>query len=164
MIAMTNQRSSRKSSVPRRTSTQAKVHNPALPRWRWLIYLGAGVIIFVVLFVKMGGVVPEHYASFAEWYDSDALTYLVDSGIFTGLIVALLNLFLDPVFLGIAQRKSKLAIAKDLLVSVAATAAGVAAEGLLEAAASNTASGNSGGSDFKGGGGSFGGGGASGDF
>lgn len=161
---MTNQRNSRKSSVSQKAGARAKSNAPALPRWRWLIYVGATMIIFGVLFVKMDVVIPEHYSSFAGWYDSDSLTNLVGSIIFTCLIVTLLKLFLDPVFLGIAQRKSKLAIAKDLLVSVAATAAGVAAEGLLEAAASSASSGDSGGSDFKGGGGSFGGGGASGDF
>ena len=138
--------------------------NVVLPYWRWLIYLGVGGIIFCVIYVKIGGAIPDRYASLNAWRESDALGNLAISGVFTGLIVGLITLFFDPVFLGIAQRKSKLMIAKDLLVSVAATAVGVAAEGIVEAAASNAGSGDSAGSDFKGGGGSFGGGGASGDF
>ena len=160
---MASPRRSRKSSVPK-NGAHARVPEVALPYWRWLIYFGAGGVIFCVIFFKIGGVIPDQYASFDAWRETDALANLAISGVFTGLIATLLKLFLDPVFLGIAQRKSKLAIAKDLLVSVATTAVGVAAEGLLEAAASNATSGDSAGSDFKGGGGSFGGGGASGNF
>jgi uncharacterized membrane protein YgcG len=79
----------------------------------------------------------------------------------------LLKLFLDPMFLGIAQRKSALRIAEDLAISVAQTAAGVAADGLLNAAASAASSGGdsaSSGGVTSGGGGDFGGGGASGRF
>jgi len=161
---MASQRSTRKPPPSKKNGAHPQAAKVALPYWRWLIYLGAGGVIFCVIFLKIGGKVPDQTMSLDAWRESDALANLAISGVFTGLIVRLLKLFLDPVFLGIAQRKSKLTIAKDLLVSVAATAAGVAAEGLLEAAASNAASGDSAGSDFKGGGGSFGGGGASGDF
>jgi len=161
---MASPRNSRKSSASKKNGARAQAPEVALPYWRWLIYLGAGGTIFSVIFFKIGGVIPDQYASLDAWREAGSLANLAVSGVFTGLIVGLLKLFLDPVFLGVAQRKSKLAIAKDLLVSVAATAVGVAAEGLLEAAVSNAASGDSAGSDFKGGGGSFGGGGASGDF
>lgn len=84
------------------------------------------------------------------------------SGIFTGLIVALLKIFLDPVFLGVAQRKSKLLIAEELVVSVAETAIGVALVGTLSAAASSASGSESG--ELTGGGGSFSGGGSSGSY
>lgn len=161
---MTSQRSTRKPPPTKKFGARPPAPKFALPYWRWLIYLGVGGIIFCVIYVKIGGVIPHQYASLDAWRESDALGNLAISGVFTGLIVGLITLFCDPVFLGIAQRKSKLTIAKDLLISVAATAVGVAAEGILEAAANNAGSGDSAGSDFKGGGGSFGGGGASGDF
>ena len=101
------------------------------------------------------------------WRDADAGGNLAIAGVFSGLITALLKLFLDPVFLGVVQRKSALRIAEELVVSVAQTAVGVAAEGLLSAAASAASSDGdaapcSGVS--SGGSGDFGGGGASGKF
>jgi uncharacterized membrane protein YgcG len=117
--------------------------------------------------LNIGGTVPEHFLHLAAWRGADALGYLAISGVFTGLIVALLKLFLDPVFLGVVERKSALRIAEDLAISVAQTAAGVAADGLLNAAASAASSGGdsaSSGGVTSGGGGDFGGGGASGRF
>ncbi len=140
---------------------------PALPWWRWLLYLGSGLAIFSVIYLNIGGTVPEHFLHLAAWRGADALGYLAISGVFTGLIVALLKLFLDPVFLGVVERKSALRIAEDLAISVAQTAAGVAADGLLNAAASAASSGGdsaSSGGVTSGGGGDFGGGGASGRF
>ncbi len=140
---------------------------PALPWWRWLLYLGSGLVIFSAIYVKIGGTVPMHFMHVAAWREADALGNLGIAGVFTGLIVALLKLFLDPMFLGIAQRKSALRIAEDLAISVAQTAAGVAADGLLNAAASAASSGGdsaSSGGVTSGGGGDFGGGGASGRF
>ena len=84
-----------------------------------------------------------------------------------GVIMALAKIFLDPVILGMAQRKSALQIAEELAVSVAQTAVAVAAEGLLTAAAGAASSGGdskSAGGVTSGGGGNFGGGGASGKF
>jgi uncharacterized membrane protein YgcG len=161
---MASPRRTRKSSAPQKNGVRAPAANLALPYWRWLIYLGVGGIIFCVIFVKIGGVIPDKYASLDAWRESDALGNLAISGVFTGLIVGLIKLFFDPVFLGIAQRKSTLSIAEDLALSVAKVAAGVVIEGVLDAAASSASGGDSGSGDFKGGGGSFGGGGASGDF
>lgn len=140
---------------------------PALPWWRWLLYLGSGLVIFSVIYLKIGGTVPAHAMQMAAWRDADAFGNLAIAGVFSGLIVTLIKLFLDPVFLGVAQRKSALRIAQDLAVSVAQTAVGVAAEGLLSAAADAAASGGdsaSSGGLTSGGGGDFGGGGASGKF
>ncbi len=140
---------------------------PALPWWRWLLYLGSGLAIFSAIYVKIGGTVPMHFMHVAAWHEADALGNLGIAGVFSGLIVALLKLFLDPVFLGVVERKSALRIAEDLAISVAQTAAGVAADGLLNAAASAASSGGdsaSSGGVTSGGGGDFGGGGASGRF
>lgn len=138
-----------------------------LPGWRWLLYLASGLGIFSVVYLKIGGTVPEHFMRVASWKEANALGNLGIAGVFSGLIVALLKMYADQVFLGIAQRKSALRIAQELAVSVAQTAAGVAAEGLLNAAASSAASGGDGASSdgvTSGGGGDFGGGGASGRF
>lgn len=140
---------------------------PTLPWWRWLLYLGSGLVVYSIIYLKIGGTVPVHLTQVEAWRDVGAVGNLAISGVFSGLIVALLKLFLDPVFLGIAQRKSALRIAQDLAVSVAQTAVGVAAEGLLSAAAGAASSGGdsaSSGGVTSGGGGEFGGGGASGKF
>lgn len=138
---------------------------PAPARWRWLAYLGLGLIIFGIIFAKIGGSLPDHYASLAAWRDAGDLASLAISGVFTGLIVALTKMFLDPVFLGLAERKSKRLIAQQLAVSITQVAVGVAAEGLLSAAASAGSSNDSPAGGFTaGGGGDFGGGGASGNF
>lgn len=126
---------------------------PAPARWRCLAYLGLGLVIFGSIFAKIGGRLPDHYASLAI------------SGVFTGLIMALTKMFLDPVFLGLAERKSKRLIARQFAVSITQVAVGVAAEGLLSAAASAGSGNDSPAGDFTaGGGGDFGGGGASGTF
>ena len=136
-----------------------------LPRWRWLFYLGSATAIVAIIFSNIGGVMPAHATSMAAWEESGELDKLAISGIFTALIVALIKIFLDPVFLGIAQRKSNVLIAKELAVSIAATAAGVAAEGLLSAAAgAGSGSDAPSGGMTSGNGGDFGGGGASGKF
>lgn len=137
----------------------------ALPVWRWLAYLGIGIVVFGIVFAKTGGRLPDQYASFTAWRDAGDLVNLAIAGVFTGLIVALIKLFLDPVFLGIAERKSKRLIAQQLAVSITQVAVGVAAEGLLGAAASAGSSNEAPSGDFKTGGrGDFGGGGASGNF
>ena len=149
--------------------TRALAHAPlpALPWWRWLLYLGSGVAIFSAIYRGIGGTVPVHFMHLASWREAGDLGNLGIAGVFSGLTVALIKLFIDPVFLGIAQRKSALRIAQDLAISVAQTAAGVAAEGLLNAAASAASSGGdsaSSGGVASGGGGDFSGGGASGRF
>ena len=143
---------------------------PPLPRWRWLVYLGLGLAVFFMVFVGVGGQWPRELFSLKAWAASTRGGELIlITGVFGGLIMALLKLFLDPVFLGIAQHRSALELAGDLAVTVAATAAGVAAEGLLNAAASAASSGGDSGSQpgaaaSSGGGGDFGGGGASGRY
>jgi hypothetical protein len=139
------------------------VLSPTPTRWRLLVYLGAGIVIFWIIFLKLGGVVPEHFASFAAWRDGDAFSYFMPSFIITGFIVSLLCLFIEPVFFGIAQHKSKLAIAEDIAVSVATTAASVAIDVALDAVIGSSSDDSASG-EFKAGGGSFGGGGASGNF
>lgn len=163
---MSTQRRRKTSQGVKKRTLSPRAPLPALPWWRWLLYLGSGLAIFSVIYLKIGGTVPGHFLPLAAWRGADALGNLAIAGVFTGLIVALLKLFLDPVFLGIAQRKSALRIAQELAVSVAQTAAGVAAEGLLSAAASAASSGGdsaSSGGVASGGGGDFGGG-ASGKF
>ena len=142
-------------------------HHPALPRWRWPLYLGSGLAVFCTIYTKIGGTVPEYFMHLTAWHDADAMGNLAIAGVFSGLIMALVKIFLDPVFLGMAQRKSALQIGEELAVSVAQTAVGVAAEGLLTAAAGAASSGGdskSSGGVTSGGAGNFGGGGASGKF
>ena len=142
-------------------------HHPALPWWRWPLYLGSGLAVFCTIYTKIGGTVPEYFMRLTAWHDADAMGSLAIAGVFSGLIMGLAKMFLDPVFLGMAQRKSALQIAEDLAVSVAQTAVGVAAEGLLTAAAGAASSGGdskSSGGVASGGAGNFGGGGASGKF
>ena len=136
-------------------------HYP-LSRWRWLVYLSTGVIIFILIFLKVGTGSPDQYATLGAWLEPSAMGAICVSGIFTGLIVALLKIFLDPVFLGVAQRKSKLLIAEELVVSVAETAIGVAVAGTLSAVTSSASGSESG--ELTGGGGSFSGGGSSGSY
>ena len=150
--------------TPRQTK---KAPLPTLPWWRWLLYLGSGLVIFGVIYLKIDGTVPGHFMQLAAWRDADALGNLAIAGVFSGLIVALIQLSLDPVFLGIAQRKSALRIAQDFARFTAQAAVGVAAEGLLSAAVNAASSGGDSGSPggvTSGGGGDFGGGGASGKF
>ncbi len=136
-----------------------------LPHWRWLIYAGTTGTIFAVVFVKIGGELPQPIASLSAWRDSGEWPHLAISAVFTGLIGALIKIFFDLVLLGIAQRKSKLLIAKELVASVAQVAVGVAAEGLLTAAVSaGSSSDDAQGGISSGGGGDFGGGGASGAY
>ena len=148
--------------------SKKKAHLPPLPWWRWVLYLGSGLVIFGVIYIKIGGTVPVQYLQMAAWREADAIGNLAIAGVFSGLIVALITLFLDPVFLGFAQRKSAGRIAQDLAMSVAQTAVGVAAEGLLSAAVASAGSSGddsaSSGGMTSGGGGDFGGGGASGKF
>lgn len=164
---MTTQRYAKKTSGAQKKMAPPHAALPALPWWRWLLYLGSGVVVFGVIYLNIGGTVPAHFLAVAAWRDADAFGNLAIAGVFSGLIVTLIKLFLDPVFLGVAQRKSALRIAQDLAVSVAQTAVGVAAEGLLSAAAGAASSGAdsaSSGGVTSGGGGDFGGGGASGRF
>lgn len=136
-----------------------------LPRWRWLVYAGIAGIIFTVIFVKIGGRLPHPVESFAAWSDSGEWAHVATSSVFTGLIVALIKILFDQVLLGIVQRKSKLLIAQELGTFVAQVAVGVAAEGVLTAAANAGSSGDAEpGGVTSGGGGNFGGGGASGRF
>jgi uncharacterized membrane protein YgcG len=125
-------------------------------------------VIFSTIYLKIGGTVPVHFMQVTAWREADAIGNLAIAGVFGGLIMALIKLFLDPVFVGIAQRKSTLLIAQELAVSVAQTAVGVAAEGLLSAAVAGAGSSNgdsaSAGGVSSGGGGDFGGAGASGKF
>lgn len=164
---MSTQRRRKTSQGVQKGTLSPRAPLPALPWWRWLLYLGGGLAIFSVIYLNIGGTVHEHFLHVAAWRGADALGNLGIAGVFSGLIVALLKLFLDPVFLGVVERKSALRIAEDLAISVAQTAAGVAADGLLNAAASAASSGGdsaSSGGVTSGGGGDFGGGGASGRF
>lgn len=164
---MTTQRLRKKPQGVQKGVTPLSAPLPAFPWWRWLLYLGSGLAIFSLIYLKIGGTIPEHFMYVAAWHNADAIGNLGIAGVFSGLIVALLKLFIDPVFLGISQRKSALRIAQDLAVSVAQTAAGVAADGLVNAAASSASSSGdsaSSGGVPSGGGGDFAGGGASGEF
>ena len=152
----------------RRTKKAPLPPLPLLPWWRWLLYLGSWLVIVSVIYLKIGGQVPSHFMQVAAWRDADEFGNLAIAGVFSGLIVALFTFFLDQMFLGIAQRKSAARIAQELAISVAQTAIGVAAEGLLSAAVANAGSSKgdsaSSGGVTSGGGGDFGGGGASGKF
>ena len=150
--------------TPRPTPKPAKRQKALPSRWRWAFYGGVGAAVFCVIFLKIGGGVPARIFSFAAWRESDALANLVISGVFSGLILALVKIFLDPVFQGIAERRPKLAIAEDLALSVVQVSAGVAAEGLINAASSSASKGDGGTGFSSGSGGNFGGGGASGKF
>ena len=159
---------SRTKPKPNRFTATAQL---PLPWWRWWVYLASTILVFSMVFVGVGGTWPVNVLSLNAWKDaSRGGEFIVITGVLGGLIMALLKLFLDPVFLGIAQRRSKLELVGDLATSVALTAVGVAAEGLLNAAASANGSSNdesgggSGGGVSSGGGGNFGGGGASGNF
>lgn len=144
----------------------AQAKQVSLPLWRWVVYVGMGAAVFATVLVQISQGHGNSYASLAAIKDTGALGDLAIAGVFAGLIMALLKIFLDPVFLGIAQRKSASDIAEELVVSVATVAAGVAAEGLLTAAVGSAGSGDDAPSNgiTSGGGGNFGGGGASGTF
>lgn len=129
------------------------------------MYAAMAAAIGWIIFVKIGGVLPKPFTSVAAWRESDGLAPLAISAVFTGLIVALLKIFLDLVLLGMAQRKSNRRIAEELGTLVAQVAVGVAAEGLFAAAAGAGSSRDSATDGVSsGGGGDFGGGGASGKF
>ena len=152
------------SPTPKPKPKPAKLPPASPSRWRWALYAGVGASVFCIIFLKIGGNVPVRIFSLAAWRDSDPLANLAISGVFTGLILALVKIFLDPVFQGIAERRPKLLIAEDLALSVVKVSAGVAAEGLINAA-SSSGSKDDGGTGFSsGGGGNFGGGGATGKF
>ena len=152
------------SPTPKPKPKPAKLPPASPSRWRWALYAGVGVAVFGIIFLKIGGSVPVRIFSLSAWRGSDPLAKLAVSGVFTGLILALVKIFLDPVFQGIAERRPKLLIAEDLALSVVQVSAGVAAEGLINAA-SSSGSKDDGGTGFSsGGGGNFGGGGASGKF
>lgn len=144
----------------------AQAKQVTLPLWRWVVYVGMGVAVFAIVLVQISQGHGNSYASLAAIKDTGALGDLAIAGVFAGLIMALIKMFLDPVFLGIVQRRSALAIAEELAVSVVTVAAGVAAEGLLTAAVGSAGSGDDAPSNgiTSGGGGNFGGGGASGTF
>lgn len=144
----------------------ARASPVALPLWRWAVYVGLGGAVFAAVLIKISQGHGNSYASLAAIKDSGALGDLAIAGVFAGLIMALVKMFLDPVFLGIAQRRSALDMAEELALSVATVAAGVAAEGLLTAAVDSAGSGDGAPSAgmASGGGGNFGGGGASGTF
>ena len=142
----------------------AKLPQAPPSRWRWALYAGVGVAVFCIIFLKIGGSIPGQLFSLAAWRELDPLANLAISGVFTGLILALVKIFFDPVFQGMAERRPRLLIAEDLALSVVQVSAGVAAEGLINAA-SSSGSKEGGGTGFSsGGGGNFGGGGASGKF
>ena len=164
---MRSPRSSKKPKGVHPATGVPHVQRPALAWWRWLLYIGIGLVVFCTIYTNIGGVVPDHFMHLAAWRDADALGNLAIAGVFSGLIMALVKLFLDPVFLGIAQRKSALLIAEELAVSVAQAAVAVAAEGFLSAAVGGSSSGGDSESSSglaSGGGGNFGGGGASGRY
>ena len=98
------------SPTPKPKPKPAKLPLASPSRWRWALYAGVGVALFGIIFLKIGGSVPVRIFSLAAWRDSDPLAKLAISGVFTGLILALVKIFLDPVFQGIAERRPKLLI------------------------------------------------------
>ena len=121
----------------------------SLSRWRWALYAGVGAAVFCIIFLKIGGSIPGRIFSLSAWRESALWANLAISGVFTGLILALVKLFLDPVFQGIAVRRPKLLIAEDLALSMVQVSAGVAAEGLINAASSSGSKDGGGGSSGR---------------
>ncbi len=131
------------------------------PLWSWIIYglLWPCITIWIIQF--FGKVALYDPARTTH----DYLVGLAMAGVPAALVVGLLRLFLDPIFTGLAQNRSKVDMAEELLDSVALVGTGVAAEGLATAAVNNASSNDAPAADnFTGGGGDFNGGGASGKF
>ena len=154
-----------RASLPGKTTgrrTKSVFERPAAPpRWSWLLYAVVWFAVSTWILRRFGGL---------GLYDSSRspLECLFDFGVAAipgGLVVALIKIFIDPILMGIAQKRSKVDLAEELLDSVALTAAAAAGEGVLSAVGDGVEGGSGGGSSgggFSGGGGSSGGGGASG--
>jgi uncharacterized membrane protein YgcG len=164
---MRSQKSFQKAKSDQTQASISRAPLPALPRWRWFLYLAIGLVVYCTVYTKIGGIVPEHFMRIASWREADALGNLAIAAVFGFLIMGLVKIFADQIFLGIVQRKSALRITQELTASVVQVAVGVAAEGMLNAAAgAATSGGDSSSADgvTSGGGGDFGGGGATGKF
>ena len=132
--------------------------SPAPTKWSWLAYAVIWFGVSAMILRHLGGV---------PLYDPtrplvESLFFFGVAGIPGGLVTALIKIFADPIFIGVAEKRSKVDMAEELLDTVALAAVGVAAEGALDAATGAMSGGSSGDDGFSGGGGSSGGGGASG--
>jgi uncharacterized membrane protein YgcG len=148
-----------KTTKPKRANSPKKP--VTAPRWSWIIYalLWPCVTIWIIQF--FGKVALFDSARSTQ----DYVAGLAMAGIPAALVVALIRLFLDPILIGLAQKRSKVDMAEELLDSVALIGTGVAAEGMATAAANSAGSADAPAADnFTGGGGDFNGGGASGKF
>jgi hypothetical protein len=157
--------SKKATATPHNTRKLKPIKNRDVPRraplWSWIIYglLWPCITIWIIQF--FGKVALYDPARTTH----DYLAGLAMAGVPAALAVGLLRLFLDPIFTGLAQQRSKLDMAEELLDSVALVGSGVAAEGLATAAVNSVSNNDAPATDnFTGGGGDFNGGGASGKF
>jgi uncharacterized membrane protein YgcG len=148
-----------------KTTKLKRANNPEkpvnAPLWSWIIYglLWPCVTIWIIQF--FGKVALFDSARSTQ----DYVAGLAMAGVPAALVVGLIRLFIDPILIGLAQKRSKVDMAEELLDSVALIGTGVAAEGMATAAANSAGSADAPAADnFTGGGGDFNGGGASGKF
>ena len=148
-----------------KTTKLKRANNPEkpvnAPLWSWIIYalLWPCVTIWIIQFFGKVALFDPARST------HDYLVGLAMAGVPAALVVGLLRLFLNPIFTGLAQNRSKVDMAEELLDSVALVGTGVAAEGLATAAVNSASSNDAPAADnFTGGGGDFNGGGASGKF
>ena len=148
-----------------RKAPRARRGAPSLPAWRWLLYAAIGAAVFVFVYWGSGGSLttdPQRIDLNPASRDAGFFGLL-----FGGLSLAAARLLVDPVFIGLSQRRSRMALAGELAVEVLKTGADIAAGVVIDAAIGGASGGSSpskAGSGSPGGGGRSGGGGASGRF
>ena len=148
-----------KAAKPKRANSPKKP--VTAPLWSWIVYALLWLCVTIWIIQFFGKVALYDPARSTH----DYLIGLAMAGVPAALVVGLLRLFLDPIFTGLAQNRSKVDMAEELLDSVALVGTGVAAEGLATAAVNSASSNDAPAADnFTGGGGDLNGGGASGKF
>jgi len=114
----------------------------------WPIYIGIGVLVFLVIYRVSGGPLPPPLKILpSDDPRRDAMTFGFLFGVLTALMA---SAFGQSVLLGIARHRRAKEIAKDLLVDVARTGAETVIEAVIDGGTSSGAAtdgdGSSGGS------------------
>ncbi len=148
-----------------RKARPAKRAAPRLPPWRWALYAALGAAVFVFVYWGSNGPMTLD----PQVLDRNPASR--DAGFFGTLFgvlsMVMARLFLNPVFIGLAERRSKAALAKQLAVDVLQAGAEIAGGIVMDAVTGGSSGGSSSGSSGSGGpggGGRSGGGGASGRY
>jgi uncharacterized membrane protein YgcG len=131
--------------------------------WAWPVYLVFGVALAALIYRISGTAAPPPWGAPFQGDDPRRDT-LAFTFIFGVLGTVLAKVFVDPVLAGLADRRSKAELARELITDVAKTGAEFVAETVLDGVVDAAGSAASGGDGSTGsfGGGSSGGGGASG--